>query len=78
MTEIVLGATTFISVLVAIYYNCQYSIHRWQVIRLQAQVRAYRDAGREGRIMVPTIEGLWPDLDEKERLRERVRELEAE
>lgn len=77
MTEICIGALAVITTLIAIYYHAQYGVHREQVVRLQAQVRAYRDAGREGLIMVPTIEGLWADLDEKERLRDRVRELEA-
>lgn len=77
MMEIwILASLAGVSICLAIHYNMQYSLHREQVLRLQAQVRECRESEREGR-MTLCIEGLWPDLDEKERLRERVRELEA-
>jgi len=58
------------------YFSIEAYINRNQVKLLQAQCREYRKSIDDGR-MALTVEGLWPDLDEKEQLRERVRELEG-
>lgn len=61
---------------VAMFYAIESTVNRDQVKLLQAQRRMDKKARDEGLLFSPDIVGLWPDLDEKERLRERVRELE--
>ncbi len=65
-----------ISTLAAMYFAGELSLTRTQVKRLQKQRRLDREArGRGGH--AARVLGLWPDLDEKQRLRDRVEELEA-
>lgn len=47
-----------------------------QVRLLQIQRRMERECREKGIAFCPDVEGLWPDLDEKQRLRDRIRELE--
>ena len=61
----------------AIHFAVEASINRTQVRRLQAQRREDAEAREKGR-MALAVEGLWPDLDEKQRLRDRIRELETD
>jgi hypothetical protein len=75
--EIILGVTAIVQFALLAHVSTQLSIHRTQVRRLQIQRRTEQEAHGEGRIMFSVVEGLWPDLDEKERLRDRIRELEA-
>ena len=79
MTDQILGVAMVLAVGLAFagtWLFGLYDMHKSQVKLLQAQVREYRSAMRDRR-MALTIEGLWPELDEKERLRARVRELEG-
>lgn len=56
---------------IALWCYTEYSVHRTQVGRLQAQ----RRLDKKGGIFTPQVEGLWPDIDEVERLKAEVEEL---
>lgn len=76
--EMILTIIVGCSLSAAMYFAIEESLHRAQIKLLQAQRRMDKKARDEGMIFSPDIVGLWPDLDEKELLRERVRELERD
>ena len=77
-TEVAHIAVTVVVALAAMYFQSEASRNREQVRLLQVQRRTDREFFEKGNAFVPVIEGLWPELDEKERIKDRVRELEAE
>ncbi len=61
-----------------LHFAVEASVNRTQVVRLQAQRRMEKEARGKGLHMVPVVEGLWPDLDEKGRLADQVEELKTQ
>lgn len=65
-----------VSTFAAVVYHIRYSVHRDQVVLLQAQRRMDSEARENGQVFTPRLEGLWSDLDVESRLRARIKELE--
>lgn len=78
MADWILPAVCIGAVLLGIFSLINADMYRTQVKRLQTQRRYDREAMERGGVFTMHVEGLWPDLDEKQRLRDRVAQLESE